>query len=169
MVKIVKGEQLNVDQLTETGKYYALNGGIGPSGYTDKWNTPGNTISISEGGNSCGYVNFNREAYWSGGHCYALLDINDYIDAEFLFYYLKSKESQIMKLRVGSGLPNIQRKDLERFVVSFPDIDCQRDIAGILNSVREEIELLKRHVVAYRKHKQGLMQKLLSGKWRIKT
>ena len=169
LTRIVKGQQLNADQLTETGKYYALNGGIEPSGYTNNWNTPENIISISEGGNSCGYVNFNLEKFWSGGHCYALLDVNELIDTEFLYYYLKSKESRIMILRVGSGLPNIQKKDLEHFLISFPDLPSQRKITKTLGFAYLEIELLRKKAEAYREQKRSLMQKLLTGKWRVKN
>ena len=31
--------------------------------------TGGNAIAISEGGNSCGFVQFMTEPYWCGGHC----------------------------------------------------------------------------------------------------
>jgi len=78
--EIKKGEQLNVTELTEIGLYPALNGGINPSGYTSNWNTEANTISISEGGNSCGYVNFNIDRFWSGGHCYSLINIDSTIN-----------------------------------------------------------------------------------------
>ncbi len=53
---ISKGKQLNVANMKDDGAYYALNGGIEPSGRTDDWNTEAETITISEGGNSCGYV-----------------------------------------------------------------------------------------------------------------
>ena len=73
--KVTKGEQLNVVHMKTDGAYYALNGGIKPSGRTDDWNTEAGIITISEGGNSCGYVNFNTEKFWSGGHCYSLLNL----------------------------------------------------------------------------------------------
>lgn len=56
--KIQKGQQINGEELSEFGEYYVMNGGIEPSGYYDKYNTMPNTISISEGGNSCGYIQF---------------------------------------------------------------------------------------------------------------
>lgn len=65
--KINKGKQLNKDAMIGDGEYYVLNGGQEPSGYTNEWNTSENTITISEGGNSCGFVNFNEEKFWSGG------------------------------------------------------------------------------------------------------
>ena len=58
--------------MISNGIYYVLNGGKEPSGYTDKWNVCKNTITISEGGNSCGFINFNFKNFWAGGHCYYL-------------------------------------------------------------------------------------------------
>lgn len=57
---IVKGKQVNGEYLSEIGEYYVMNGGTEPSGYYNEYNVKANTISISEGGNSCGYVQFNK-------------------------------------------------------------------------------------------------------------
>ncbi|GMR05994.1 MAG: hypothetical protein BMS9Abin25_0575 [Gammaproteobacteria bacterium] len=164
---IKKGQQLSKVDMIEDGKFYVLNGGIILSGYTDKWNTPKSTITISEGGNSCGFVFFNTEPFWCGGHCYSLADVSPDINNIFLYHYLKCHEKQIMRLRVGSGLPNIQRKDIEHILVSYPSISEQQQIAEILNIARQEIDLLKNLVDAYYKQKRGLMQKLLTGKWQL--
>ena len=117
--KINKGKQLNKDAMIENGKYYVLNGGKEPSGYTNEWNTSENTITISEGGNSCGYVNFNTEKFWSGGHCYYLSNLHENVDDYYLYSYLKFKEEFIMRLRVGSGLPNIQKGDIENIKIQI--------------------------------------------------
>ena len=76
---IVKGDQINNDQLLSNGSYYMMNGGASPSGYLDSYNVSENTISISEGGNSCGYVQFNSSPFWSGGHCYTIQNIIDHL------------------------------------------------------------------------------------------
>ena len=68
VAEIVKGKQINGTELLEQGDYYVMNGGTLPSGWLNKYNTEANTISISEGGNSCGYVQYNTSPYWSGGH-----------------------------------------------------------------------------------------------------
>jgi type I restriction enzyme S subunit len=165
---IQKGEQLNVADMVDTGKYYALNGGIEQSGFTNNWNTHKNTITISEGGNSCGFVNFNIQKFWCGGHCYALNNVNNVVQAKYLYYYLKLHERLLMSLRVGSGLPNIQKKDLKNISVIFPSLIDQKKIAEILDKAQQEIDLLKKQLEAYRKQKCGLMQKLLTGHWRVK-
>lgn len=45
----------------------------------------------------------------------------------------------------------------------------QRRIALLLSIAKQEISLLKERVDAYRKQKRGLMQKLLTGQWRVKA
>ena len=154
---IVKGEQINKSTLSKAGKYYVLNGGITSSGYTDVWNTYENTISISEGGNSCGFVNFNREKFWSGGHCYTLQKIKaDLIKKEFLYCYLKHYENDLMNLRVGSGLPNIQKSSLYSFYVIFPSLEEQETIAKILSTQDKEIELLQKQLEQEKQKKKSI-------------
>jgi len=166
--KVTKGKQLNVEHMKDGGEYYALNGGIEPSGRTDDWNTEADTITISEGGNSCGYVNYNTERFWSGGHCYSLKKLKSDIDSHYLYFYLKMNEPKLMSLRVGSGLPNIQKKDVDKFVVALPPLSEQLQIAEVLSSAQEEIDLLKRLAEQYKTQKRGLMQKMLTGEWRVK-
>lgn len=136
---ILKGQQINGDCLSDTGKYYVMNGGIKPSGYYDKCNVPAETISISEGGNSCGYVQFNTSPFWSGGHCYTLNDINSKADRQYLYHFLKSHQSTIMKLRIGTGLPNIQKKDLEKFNVTLPSMEIQKSMSAFLAALESKV------------------------------
>jgi type I restriction enzyme S subunit len=169
LLKIKKGQQLNRTALTKIGKYPAWNGGVSPSGYTEKFNTNKNTITVSEGGNSCGFVNYCREPFWCGGHCYSLLEISDKIIPEFLYYYLKSYEKNIMRLRVGSGLPNIQKKDIDNFIINYPEKIMQEKVIQILNTAQQEINLDKTILARYQLQKRGLMQKLLTGEWQVRS
>src|SRR5690606_14043051 len=165
--KISKGEQLNKIDLVKTGIYPSYSGGITPSGYTDKWNTNENTIIISEGGNSCGYVNYVTSKFWCGGHCYALLNIKEIINRDFLFQALKHQEHKIMKLRVGSGLPNVQKKDLENYPIVIPSIEEQTAIAEVMQAAEKEIELRRAKEEKLKEQKKGLMQQFLTGKKRL--
>ena len=164
---IKKGEQVNKDVLFSNAKYPVINGGITPSGYLDTYNTKANTITISEGGNSCGYVNFMTTPFWSGGHCYTI-DAKDGINNLFIYQLLKNNEKYIMSLRVGSGLPNIQIKDLGNIKFMIPTYQEQTAIAEVLTAADREIELAKEKLERLRRQKRGLMQQLLTGKKRVK-
>ena len=157
---IVKGKQVNGEELSEKGKYYVMNGGIIPSGYYDQCNTPANTISISEGGNSCGYVQYNKSSFWSGGHCYTLQDICSGVEPQYLFHYLKRYESNIMKLRIGTGLPNIQKKDLENFRIELPPSNVQKEIATCLTAIEHKILVEINWLDSVQKEKKHLLRQM---------
>jgi type I restriction enzyme S subunit len=160
--KITKGKQLNKIDMISEGHFYVLNGGIEPSGYTDRWNTPKNTITISEGGNSCGYVNFNKENFWSGGHNYSLL--NPKINSNFLYSFLKYKQNEIMRLRVGSGLPNIQISSLAKFEIKVPCGKEQEKIGGFLSSFDKLIQKQKEKIGLLKELKKGYLQQMFPNK-----
>jgi type I restriction enzyme S subunit len=132
-------------------------------GYTDKWNTKENTITISEGGNSCGYINFIKSNFWSGGHCYSLLEIKNFLDKDFLYYALKGRESLVMDLRVGSGLPNIQQKAIKAFEFIYPKNKLEQEkIAKILSKIDNAISQTEVIIAKHNRIKTGLMQDLLT-------
>ena len=146
--------------MVENGKYYVLNGGKEPSGHTNSWNTPESTITISEGGNSCGFVNYNEEKFWSGGHCYYLSDLSKNIDDYYLFTYLKFIESKIMRLRVGSGLPNIQKGDIENIKIKIPSMNEQLKISNLMLSMDKKIKYIVIQKDNFEIFKKGLLQQM---------
>lgn len=166
LADISKGEQKGRANLAEEGPVPVINGGITPSGYTDHPNTAADTITISEGGNSCGHVDLITQPFWCGGHCYALKNLK--VDRDFLFAVLKHRQLEIMSLRVGSGLPNIQKKALSQFAVSVPPKPEQVKIGELAAAADREIVANEAQLTALRQEKAALMQQLLTGRRRVK-
>jgi type I restriction enzyme S subunit len=164
--KISKGEQLGRLDMVEGAAVPVINGGISPSGYTHRANSAAPSITISEGGNSCGFVSLITEPFWCGGHCYSL--DNPTVDRSFLFASLKHREGEIMNLRVGSGLPNIQKKALSDFDLSVPPEREQQAIGSMADLQDRHIHGLEFQLAALRREKAALMQQLLTGKRRVK-
>lgn len=161
LAEIIKGQQINGSELSEYGMYYVMNGGIMPSGYYDNYNTDADTISISEGGNSCGFVQYNSTKFWSGGHCYTLhIKPTTPISTLFLFHFLKWKETDIMTLRIGSGLPNIQKKDLSKVCITVPPLLQQQQLIKLLSTFQMEIEIEGMYVTNLDKQKQHLLSQM---------
>ena len=168
VAEISKGTQLNRLNMLEEG-YPVYNGGMIESGFTNEYNNGADTIIISEGGNSCGFVNFIKTKFWAGGHCYTVF-CRDCVNKSFLYQLLKYNENKLMNLRVGSGLPNIQQKALNKFPLLLPnDLAEQKAIADILSKADSEIDLLNQQLDVLKEQKRGLMQKLLTGEIRVKV
>lgn len=68
----------------------------------------------------------------------------------------------------GSVRVRIYFDDLGRFSFSLPSIEEQRRIATVLNACEREITLLEAELSALKEQKRGLMEKLLTGKVRVK-
>ena len=140
-----KGSQINGTELIENGEFDYLNGGINPSGKWNEVNCNADTIAISEGGNSCGYVNYMRKPFWCGAHCYYLYDT--VANTKYLYYALKSQQERIMKLRSGACMPNIKKSDLGNFEFIFDDDDKQqKNTTDILNKIERVIELRQKEI-----------------------
>lgn len=94
------------------------------------------------------------------------------IDGEFMAYLFKLPRVINLFYRYSQGLTsdtwNLKFKHFKEIKVTIPEIDEQKAIARVLRICDEEIDLLKKQAEAYRRQKRGLMQKILTGEWRIK-
>lgn len=158
IANIKKGEQIKKENIDNNGKYYHLNGGTTASNRTNLFNTNPFTISISEGGNSCGFIKMNKEYFFSGGHNYTLLDLS--VSNYYLYAYLKYHEKNIMSLRVGSGLPNIQKKDISNYLIKIPSKEEQEKIGDFFNELDELIEKQSSKIGVLKQRKKGFLQKM---------
>jgi type I restriction enzyme S subunit len=50
----------------------------------------------------------------------------------------------------------------------LPDLETQKNIGEYLGEIDKEIDLLKQLADKYKTQKRGLMQKMLTGEWRVK-
>lgn len=168
LCKPYKGSQINKNDLevSQSG-YPVMNGGVSPSGFHYDYNESANTIIMSEGGNSCGYVSYMKTAFWAGGHCYVLRPTEP-ISLDYLYQLLKYNEPAIMDLRTGSGLPNIKKSSLNGFTLTISqNKEEQQAIAQVLSDMDSEIQSLEVRLTKYQSLKQGMMQQLLTGKIRL--
>ena len=81
---------------------------------------------------------------------------------------LSSVRNQITKGAAGAQHINVGQDSLAKVQVCLPSLQEQNVIADILSNAEKEISILKQQLKNYKKQKQGLMQKLLTGQWRVK-
>jgi type I restriction enzyme S subunit len=88
---------------------------------------------------------------------------------EYVFFFLSrpSYYKKLEKVMGGTGQKEISESQLLAISIPLPDIRTQTAIARYLNALREEIDLLGQSVAALKTQKRGLMQKLLTGQWRL--
>ena len=63
-----------------------------------------------------------------------------------------------MKLRIGSGLPNIQKKDLAKFKVTVPTLERQKTISTFLSVLERKVQIGADILIAMQSEKLYLLR-----------
>lgn len=140
---IKKGVQLNKEKLLEEAEYPVINGGILPSGYWNDYNVKENTITISQGGASAGYVQYISTKFWAGAHCYYLELKDKNINYRYIYHFIKMKQDKLTSSQVGAGIPSVEKKILENLLIPVPPLEVQDEIVRILDNYTKSVEELK--------------------------
>ena len=69
----------------------------------------------------------------------------------------------------GSVRQRTYYRDLATLKVPLPELKEQKAIAAVLNTARHDLALTEREIDAVTLQKRGLMQKLLTGEWRVNS
>ena len=95
------------------------------------------TIAISKSG-TIGRLGILKD-YMCGNRAIINIDVHDAY-MKYVFYLLRSQQSYIADLAVGSVQKNLYISILENLEFEFPSMETQREIADILSSVDDKIE-----------------------------
>jgi len=105
-------------------------------------------------------------------YCFALKSGLDPEFYELLFAAgaLNHQLSRLINSGVrNDGLLNLYSDDFYSCRVPVPPIDEQRKIARALTAAKQELALIDDEIEALTRQKRGLMQKLLTGEWRVNS
>ena len=98
-------------------------------------------------------------------------DISDSVSKEWFLYYLIRPEYYTRQLGLAKGQRKARRVNPSEFLnskIPFPPLEEQQQISETLSSAQHEIDLLKQLAEKYKTQRRGLMQKMLTGEWRVK-
>lgn len=114
-----------------------------------------------------GYISF-AEHRCCIGRGIAAFSINKNCSRDFVFYSLLASEHKWVNISQGGTFEAISGPELKKFRLLIPLLETQKQIAETLLVAQKEIELLNQLAEKYKDQKHGLMQKVITGKWRVK-
>jgi len=95
------------------------------------------------------------------------------VDGIFAAYLFKFSPIVNLFYRYSQGLVsdtlNLKFPNFKQIRIKIPQIDEQKKISAVLAQCDKEIEQLNQHLELLKQQKRGLMQKLLTGKIRVKV
>jgi len=98
-----------------------------------------------------------------------LRDGKQIFDKSYLYQYLKSSifQDQVKTISFGSAQPQLTIKELKKIKLLVIPFHEQQQIATILTTVDDKLDILHTKKKSYQELKKGLMQQLLTGKVRV--
>jgi type I restriction enzyme S subunit len=90
-------------------------------------------------------------------------------DGMWLYYLLKNSKEYFDSQSTQNAQKNINLQVLRPFAFGLPPLAEQAHIAGSLGSIDDKLEVLTNQQTHYQTLKRGLMQKLLTGQWRVRV
>jgi len=121
------------------------------------------------GGNIIGKVAYvSIDSVVLGDHVYALR-FKENVNSKFIYYQINGRRinRQLRRMSNGTSQLGLGKKDVKIQKIFLPDKNEQNRIANILDNLKREIVLLGQIKIYYKEQKRGLMQKLLTGAWRV--
>ena len=159
---VKKGKQLNKNLLTEDGLYPAYNGGQTYSGRTNDYNVEANTIIVSQGGASAGFVNFVDTKFWANAHCYYILPDETQVNNRFVYHIVKMNQKYLMDFQHGAGIPALKSDKLTKLLIPIPPLKIQEKIVQILDKFTDYVTELTSELTSRKKQYSFYRDKLLS-------
>jgi len=163
-IKVEKGKALTKESNTE-GNIPVVAGGQTYAYHTNHPTHEIPTVTVSASGAYAGFVWYHDYPIWASD-CNVLYATKGV--TKFLYFTLKAIQHRVYALQSGGAQPHVYSKDMKNLHIQWPSIEEQQEIAETLSSAQQEIDLLKQLAEKYKTQKRGLMQKMLTGEWRIK-
>ncbi len=98
--------------------------------------------------------------------CAAII-CNSELNSKFCYHYLSSQYEKIRCVGNEGSQKNLNGQIIKNLLIPCPPLDEQKELVSILDTLDKTIELLKKQKSETQLLKKGLMQKLLTGEWRV--
>ncbi len=92
--------------------------------------------------------------------CYAIFDFNEIINARFLYFYLKTRNSYFVKNAVGSTVPSLRLDTFQKLKVIIPPKKIQHSVSLCLSSMEQKCNVEKKILHTLLKQKQYLLRQM---------
>lgn len=141
-------------------------GGNGVMGYSTSSNNDGENLMIGRVGEKCGCVHRHSGKCWITDNALFVTEYKRKADIPFLFYSLS--HLKLNRFKKEAGQPLVSQQLIYDLGTGLPPLPEQRAIAAVLECWDRGIRNLELKIEKKRNVKKGLMQRLLSGKQRLK-
>ena len=92
--------------------------------------------------------------------CYAIFDFNEIINAQYLYFYLKTQNSYFVRNAVGSTVPSLRLDTFQKLKVVVPPKKIQYSVSLCLSSMEQKFNVENEILQMLLKQKQYLLRQM---------
>ena len=146
---------------TREGDIPVIAGGVKPAYYHDKSNREGNVITVSASGKA-GYVSYHKGPIFASD-CITIQSKDEgKIITLYIFYCLKSAQSQLFQLARGQIQQHVYLHDIQTMKIPLPPLEVQQSIVNQLSKIDEDADTARDELASQQERTQEVISDLFN-------
>ena len=158
----LRGKNITAAKMVE-GDIPVISAGVQPSGYHNKANVFGESLTISASGANAGYLQYHLQDIWAADCSY----YQDDAIIWFVYNTLKFLQPVISNLQCGAAQPHVYPKNINKLSVLIPTEELIYKYNDFVKPYYDEIKILNQRNQLLTKQRDMLLPRLMSGKLEV--
>lgn len=149
------------------GVIQVISAGITPSGYHNKANVHGVSVTMSSSGANAGYISIHYDDIWAADCSY--ISEKETEDIYYVYELLNNIRQVINNFQIGAAQPHVYPKDINRIKTCVPPKELRIKANANLSKIHKEIHKLYKQNQLLTRQRDLLLPRLMSGKLEVKS
>lgn len=163
--KFKRGKNITSDEMRD-GNIPVISAGIDVSGYHNKANVNGVSITMSSSGANAGYLSIHYSDIWAADCSY--IEESSTPNIYYVYELLNNMRTIITNFQRGAAQPHVYPKDINRIKLIIPDKSLIANANEKLSSIHKDIDVLQQENNLLSSQRDLLLPRLMSGKLEVK-
>lgn len=149
------------------GIIQVISAGVAPSGYHNKANVHGVSVTMSSSGANAGYISIHYDDIWAADCSY--ISEKETEDIYYVYELLNNIRQVINNFQIGAAQPHVYPKDTNRIKTCVPPKELRIKANTNLSKIHKEIHKLYKQNQLLTRQRDLLLPRLMSGKLEVKS
>lgn len=149
------------------GIIQVISAGVAPSGYHNKANVHGVSVTMSSSGANAGYISIHYDDIWAADCSY--ISEKETEDIYYVYELLNNIRQVINNFQIGAAQPHVYPKDINRIKTCVPPKELRIKANTNLSKIHNEIHKLYKQNQLLTRQRDLLLPRLMSGKLEVKS
>lgn len=160
-----RGKNITANEMI-AGNVPVISAGIEPSGFHNKANVKGVSITMSSSGANAGYIAIHYSDIWAADCSFINETMTSYIC--YVYELLNNIRGVITNFQRGAAQPHVYPKDINRIKLIIPSERLRSLADERLSVIHKQIDNLAKQNTLLARRRDLLLPRLMSGKLEVK-